>query len=96
MCVRRVYEGVALEHVFYLLSHGCHCDGRVGAAVAHGNRISLCIPGSDVEAPWGVGGVGMGGERGAGGVATCTSFPHTWAPEWLLAEPNAELYKPGD
>lgn len=60
VCVWRVYEGVALEHVFYLLSHGCHCDGRVGAAVAHGNRISLRIPGSDVEAPWGVGGVGGG------------------------------------
>lgn len=37
----RVYEGVVLEHVFYLLSHGCQCDGRVGAAVAHGNRISV-------------------------------------------------------
>lgn len=56
--VWRVYEGVSLEHVFYLSSHGCHCDGRVGAAVAHGNQISLCITGSDVEAPWGVGGVG--------------------------------------
>ncbi len=37
VCVWRVYEGVALEHVFYLPSHGCHCDGSVGAAVAHGN-----------------------------------------------------------
>lgn len=32
--------------------------------MAHGNRISLCIRGSDVEAPWGVGGVG--GEWGMG------------------------------
>lgn len=43
VCAWRVYEGVALEYVFHLLSHGCHCDGRVGAAVAHGNQISLCI-----------------------------------------------------
>lgn len=40
MCV---CEGDALEHVFYLFSHGCHCDGSAGAAVAHGNQISLCI-----------------------------------------------------
>lgn len=38
-----IYKGVALEHLFYLLSHGCHHDGRAGAAVAHGNQISLCI-----------------------------------------------------
>lgn len=57
VCVGMVYEGVALEHVFYLLSHGCHCDGRVGAAMAHGNRISLRIPGSDTKTPRGVGGV---------------------------------------
>lgn len=37
-------RGFALEHVFYLLSHGCHSYGRAGAAVAHGNQISLCIP----------------------------------------------------
>lgn len=36
-------RGVALEHVFYLASHGYNSDGRVGAAVAHGNRISLSL-----------------------------------------------------
>lgn len=39
----RVYQRVALERVFYLLSHGCHCD-RLGAAVAHGNQISVYPP----------------------------------------------------
>ena len=37
------YKGVALERRFYLVSHGCPCDGRAGPAVALGIRISLCI-----------------------------------------------------
>ena len=99
VCVLRVYVGVALEHVFYLLSHGCRCDGRVGAAAAHGNRISLCIPGSDVEAPWGGWRSWRGGGWRGGGVGVGVGlrwqhvphFPVHGAQKWLLAELSAGL-----
>lgn len=53
-------RGVALERLFYLLSHRCHHDVRAGPAEAHGIQISLCV--SDVEHHWGR----EGGEGGVG------------------------------
>lgn len=87
-----VYEGVAPERLFYLLSHGCHRNGRAGPAVAHGIQISLCISRDLMwKHHWGgrCGALGVNKEWGN----RLREQHHSAIPGSRRAELHVELYK---
>lgn len=59
VCVRvGCTRGLLWNMSFILPPMGATAMAQQGQQWLMGTEFSLCIPGSDVEAPWGVGGVG--------------------------------------